>query len=65
MFTLWAMLKVIQCNVRDVTEPLQAEKANRHLAAIINSTDDAIISKTLDGRITSWNWGQEDLRVPF
>jgi two-component system, cell cycle sensor histidine kinase and response regulator CckA len=46
-------------NFQDITERKQAEEVRLQLAAIVESSDDAIIGKTREGVITSWNRAAE------
>ena len=50
-----------RCFTRDVTEELRVDKALRRMAAIVESTDDAVIAKDLNGIITNWNPGAAGL----
>jgi diguanylate cyclase (GGDEF)-like protein/PAS domain S-box-containing protein len=47
--------------VRDVTDEVEARSTRELLSRVVESSDDAILTKTRDGTITSWNRGAERL----
>ena len=48
-------------SLRDITEERAGEQARRQLASIVESSDDAIVSKNLDGIVVTWNPGAQRL----
>jgi PAS domain S-box-containing protein len=46
---------------RDVTSRIEREQRLRLLSNVVEAVDDAILTKTIDGVVTSWNHAAEDL----
>lgn len=53
--------RIFTAFLRDITERKKSEDAIAHLASIVEFSDEAIISKTLDGMVISWNASAERL----
>jgi PAS domain S-box-containing protein len=48
-------------SISDITDRKRAQQAQAHLAAIVASSSQAIVSKALDGTVRSWNHGAEKI----
>ncbi|MDP9316286.1 MAG: PAS domain S-box protein, partial [Chloroflexota bacterium] len=53
--------RLFMAAVRDITERKHAEQTHQFLSTIVESSDDAIVGKSIDGHILSWNVGAQQL----
>lgn len=60
-FSVEKKLQRIIGTMVDITDLKRSEAKNAELVAIVNSSNDAIVGKTLEGKITSWNLAAEEL----
>ncbi|HLK19921.1 MAG TPA: PAS domain S-box protein [Bryobacteraceae bacterium] len=53
--------ELVSATIHDLTDRKRSEEAREQLATIVDSSDDAIVGKTLDGVVVTWNHGAERL----
>ena len=61
IFGLYGQLLGFASISRDITARQQSEEVRQRLASIVEFSNDAIISESLDGAITTWNRGAETM----
>ena len=63
----WHAIRIFPCDdglsvyYRDVSLERRSERAARRLAVIVEATDDAVVSQTIDGTVLTWNAAAENI----
>jgi len=61
IYSAEGIVEGIYCTITDISHRDETERKQAFFSSLVDSSDDAIISKSLDGIITSWNAGAEKI----